>query len=287
MTESTPHSPQPSSSGNSSPDVSPDSRPDSPPDSLWGDRALPAAGETLSLSVGPVHLRIRRVENEIWIAHRHDGDGPAPEEAADWSRWALRKGSEPQLRLSPALPDRMMVVKVEQPFTLLSRAEARIYSRVGAWIRLEVVGERGTWRLTEIPTERLSDTWWGDYRGGETAYWLATKARRQLTDDLFEPWRIMCTLQLSNLSEDDLPVEKLGLRVEHLSVFEKDGRLWAEETQVAYQGEDEGSDIRMDDLPPREAEGAREVTPARTQSTGFRARTFARLRSLSPFGTGG
>lgn len=237
-------------------------------------------------------LWVRRVQNEVRVASHHLDDGPLPEggeppDEVDWSRWALRESDPRTFRLSPALPDRMLVVKMEQPFTLLSRAEARIYMRVEAWIRIEVLTGDRTYRLTEIPTERLSDTWWGDFLMGETAYWLATKARRELTDDLFQPWLIMCVLQLSNRSHDDLAVEKLGLRVEHLSVFEATGRLWAEETVVAYHGEDEGSDIRMDDLPPREAEDAREITPARTQSRGFRARTFARLKALSPFGLGG
>jgi hypothetical protein len=40
----------------------------------------------------------------------------------------------------------------------------------------------------------------------------------------------------------------------------------------------------MDDKPPHEAKGAREITPARTQARSFRARTFARLRALSVFG---
>lgn len=258
----------------------------------WGDRPLPESGGTERLEIGPVTLWIRRVKNEVRVASLHQDDHPPewnvpPEE--EWSRWALREGEEDStLRLVPALPDRMLVVKAEQPFTLMSRAEARIYMRVGAWIRLEIVSPAGkAKKLTEIPIDRLSDTWWGDFLGGETAYWLATKARRELTDDLFEPWLIMCALQLSNRSVDDLPVEKLGLRVEHLSVFEKDNRLWAEETVVAYRGEAEGSDIRMDDRPPAEAADAREITPARTQSRGFRVRTFARLKALSPFGFGG
>ena len=262
------------------------------PASPWGERSLPASRETSRLTVGPVTLWIRTLRNEIRVASHHRDDGPLPEdgappEEADWSRWAFQDGEEHTLRLSPALPDRMLVVKMEQPFTLLSRAEARIYMRVGAWIRVEAVGAGESYTLTEIPTERLSDTWWGDFLGGETAYWLTTKARRELTDDLFEPWRVMCVLQLANGSRDDLPVEKLGLRVDHLSVFESGDRLWAEETVVAYRGEDEGSDIRMDDRPPAEADDAREITAARIQSRGFRVRTFSRLKALSPFGFGG
>ena len=119
---------------------------------------------------------------------------------------------------------------------------------------------------------------------GQIAYWLTTKARRELRPELFEPNLTIAVLQLRNRSSDDLAVEKLALRVEHLSIYEHEGNLWAEETQVDYQGEALGSDIRMDDRPPAEAAGAREITPARAQARGFRARTFAKLKALSTFG---
>jgi hypothetical protein len=186
----------------------------------------------------------------------------------------------------PAFPDRPLVVKPEHPFTLMRRAHARVYMRVPLWVRLEAVEEehgKGS-LLVEVPTERLSETWWGDFRDGELAYWLTTSARRELRDELFEPHLVISTLQLENHSEGALPVEKLALRVEHLSIYEKEGRLWAEEVRVEYRGEAEGSDIIMDDEPPHEAEGAREITPARAQTRSFRARTFARLRALSGLG---
>jgi hypothetical protein len=259
------------------------------PGDLWGERTPPAPGETHRLAVGPLAIWIRGVQNELWVAHScADPWEPAPEElpdAAEWSRWAMR--DEPhRLRVLPVFPDRPLVVKPEHPFTLLRRAHARVYMRVPPWVRLEVVAghERSGAVLTEIPTERLSDTWWGDFQDGELAYWLRTKARRELREELFEPHLVMSTLQLENHSEDALRVEKLSLRVEHLSIYEKDGWLWAEEVRVEYRGEDEGSDIHMDDHPPREAEGARELTPARAQARSFRARTFARLRALSGLG---
>jgi hypothetical protein len=179
-----------------------------------------------------------------------------------------------------------LVVKPEHPFTLLRRASARVYVRVPAWIRLEAVGQRGGGAsvLAEIPTVHLSDTWWGDFQDGELAYWLSTSGRRALTPDFFEDHMVMGVIQLDNLSQDDLRVEKLSLRVEHLSIYEKDGCLWAEEVRVDYHGEDEGSDIHMDDKPPEEAAGAREITPARAQKRSFRTRTFARLKALSGWG---
>jgi hypothetical protein len=256
----------------------------------WGERSTPADGETLQVDVGPLTLWIKSVENEIWLASaRGAGDGRSrpegPPDDLEWSRWAMR--DEPHhLRITPCLPDRALVVKPDHPFTLTRRAQARIYMRVPAWVRVEAVesAKGKPIRLAEVATAPLSDTWWGDFLDGELAYWLSTKARRGFTPELFASDQIMSVLQLDNLSDDDLVVEKLLVRVEHLSVYQDEDRLWAEEVRVEYHGEAEGSDIRMDDRPPREATGAREITPARTQATTFKARTFARLRALSGFG---
>lgn len=259
------------------------------PSGLWGDRPMPKAGETQRLDVGPLTVWLRSVENELWVTFlrsEQSGDPPADVPVdAEWSRWAL-PSDHGLVRVSPVLADRPLVIKPEQPFTLVRRAKARIYMRVPVWVRLETMAAPSARRtlITEIPTVHLSDTWWGTVQEGEMAFWLATKGRRHMTPDLFEPHLAISTVQLDNHSEDDLPVEKHALRVEHLSLYEKDGWLWAEEVRVEYHGEDEGSEIHMDDMPPREAEGAVEISPARFQAHSFRARTFARLRALSPWG---
>lgn len=259
------------------------------PEDLWGERPAPKPGQVERVDVGPLTLWLRGVPNEIWISHaRPDRSRPAADGApddAEWSRWALAERPH-RLRLRPVFPDRPLVLKPEHPFTLLRRAEARLFVRIPAWVRLEAVEEdRGrTSVLTEIPTEPLSDTWWGSFLDGEMAYWLTTKGRRTVTPDLFEPHRVMSTLHLSNRSEDDLSVEKLALRVEHLSIYVKEGWLWAEEVEVHYHGEEEGSEIHMVDRPPAEARGAHEISPARAQVRSLRARTFARLRAWSGFG---
>jgi hypothetical protein len=260
------------------------------PTDLWGDGLPPAHGETRAVDVGPVRIWLRGVENEVWVGHYGAAAGEAPREAPpetppadiEWSRWALRDVPH-KLRIRPTFPNRPLVVKLEHPFTLLRQAEARVYMRVPAWVCLEVVEESNATAsvLCEIPTGHLSETWWGDFTEGELAYWLPTLGKRTLSPEFFEPNIITSPVQLANRSTDDLRVEKLVLRVEHLSIYEKDGWLWAEEVTVHYRGAEEGSEIHMDDTPPTEVPDAREISPARAQVRSFRARTFSRLKALS------
>lgn len=251
----------------------------------WGEHAIPS-GEPLTIQLGPLALWARTAADEVWLAHAPgDGTRADPEPAAEpppaegWIRWAVPGGTD-RISLSPLFPSRPVVAEPELSFRLLPGAEARVFVRVPLWARVWVAaGEERT--LTEIPTVVLSDTWWGGFTEGELCYWLATTARRQVPPEVFAPHLAVCPLHLSNRSGEELEVERLALRVAHLSVFSDEGRFWADETRVRYRGEDHGSEIEVAGRPPGEAPSAVRVTGPRSPvSRGFRARTFARLKEL-------
>lgn len=194
------------------------------------------------------------------------------------------------MELRPALPDRTVVLKPEQAFRLLPRAEARVYIRVPLWLRIELpLSEDGNSLLLEsIPSLAMSDTWWGGFMEGELTYWLPTTARREIPAELHIPHVAVCPLQMTNESDMDLEVEKLAFRVAHLSLFvDAEGHLWGDETRVSYRGEVEGSQIDMSGGPPPDAGHALLVaTPRAPLQKGFRARTFQRLMALPGVGGG-
>ena len=259
--------------------------PDRPPPEPWGSFVL-EDGEERRAVLGPLTLHLERLGDEIRLAHSREGAAPdarPSRRGLEWSRWATRDGAAP-LTLTPTFADRPLVVAPEEPFHLLAGASARIYVRVPLWVKVESgppAGPEGTTTLATLPCIPFSDTWWGDTEEGELAHWLTTHARRSLSEALFEPHLAICPLQLMNRSEEDLHVDKVALRVGYLSLYVDEGRIWSDETRVHYQDHDEGSRLEMDGRPPQEAEGARLLAPARHgMGRGFRARTFARLRSI-------
>jgi hypothetical protein len=248
------------------------------PASPWRRQELPPGGST-SLPVGPLTLRLRRQGDELWIGTRPTPGAEAPERTlpeSGWTRWALPAGPEVAIHLSPGLPDRLVVVEPQVPFRLAPGADARVYIRVPVWVQLRL-GDRGGPLLGEFPTLLMSNTWWGDMADGSLGYWLETSARRSLTPDLLQPHLAVCAMELSNRSREPLPVDKIALRVIHLSVFGTGAGLWCEEVRVRYQGGDD-SHVEMSGRPPAEAEDAILLTPPRVPADrGLRARTFARL----------
>lgn len=254
----------------------------------WGAHSLAENGDVLTVRVGPLVVWARMRSEEVWLAHEPGDWSRAEEEPAEepppesegWTRWPVPDAAR-GIRLSPAFPPRPVVVKPELSFRLLPRTTARIYVRVPLWVQV-TVPRGGNTRLTEIPTLTLSDTWWGEFSDGELCYWLPTSAQRRVRPGTVGPHQAVCPLDLSNRSGDELEVEKVALRVAHLSIFRADEGFWADATRVRYRGAEEGSEIEVTGRAPESAAGAVPVTEPRSPLTrSFRARTFSRLRTLS------
>lgn len=258
--------------------------------SPWGLRSV-RAGTVSHVRVGPRVIWLTIRHGEIWLAHKEAGDVPVsgePPEDAPWSRWATPNGEE-EVLLRPAFPDRSVVLSPERPFTLLPGALVRIFVRVPFWIRVELPVATGkSLLLLELPSAAMSDTWWGDFHDGELAYWLPISARRAMTPELFEPQLGVCPLVLENLSDTDLSVDKLAFRMTNLSIFAKGSELWADESRVQFQGDEDGSHVHITGHPAEEAADAVLVAGPRAPIIrGLKARTFARInRAISGMGGG-
>jgi hypothetical protein len=247
----------------------------------WGELDL-RPEESHAVRLGTLELDIKRVDSEVWVRVARSPAG-ADSHANAWERWPVPPRMRVELR--PAVPDRLLVVSPETTYHLPPHAEARVYVRMPLFAQLVLVDDRTETVALDLPSIVLSDTWWGTFTEGELGYWLTTKARTQLTDDLFVPHSCMCPFRLKNESAQALHVERFAVRVAHLTIFADGGRHWTDEVDVRYEDSPEGSEIRFGSRPPAEAPTARLLGSPRVPiNRRFHARTFDRLRSLSHLG---
>ena len=247
----------------------------------WGALEL-ADGETRSLDLGTLRLVVRRTAEEVWVQAQRAPRLSDPAEG-DWQRWSA--APEARVAVRPAMPDRLLVVSHEHSYHLPPRREGKVYVRIPLFVQVLLEDQRTEQVLVDMPSVVLSHTWWGTLEEGELGYWLTTKARAALTDDLFLPHFGVCPLRLFNASSDALPVQRFALQVPHLSLFSDGQKTWTDEVRVRYEGSPEGSEIRFGEEPPGEADGADLLAGPRFPATrGLHMRTFDRLRHLSTLG---
>lgn len=227
-------------------------------------------------TAGDLQLRAKAEEDEIWISGKYPAHPSSGKQQAEWSRWALKKPS-PSLNIVPVFPDRSVVVQPENPFWLLPGVQVRVYVRVPIWVSLRLPARENR-LLAELPSVVLSLTWFGTPTEGELCYWISSSARRTPASDNGQEHLAICPLQLKNTSNEDLSVQKICLRVKWLALFERDGRLWSNETKVQFRGAADASHVQVQSGPPGEAAGAELISPAREGfKRGSVLRTFFEL----------
>ncbi len=266
----------------------------------WGERAVPL-GDFTRFRIGPLEIAWCWVANELRISTRDLGaeglalvreagldrpapiaPGPAPTEPI-WTRWVVPQTSS-RVSVRPVFPDRPLILSPDHPLRLLPTAEARIYVRIPVWVRLELPGVPPK-QLTDLPTVILSETWFGSFMDGELCYWSPTTARRQMNPAVLAEHLAVAPIHIVNESSEPLHVEKLCLRVQHLTLFSLEGHLWGDETRIAYQGGGQFSRVRWSGRPPNEASGAVLLAPPREPVQNWLTYfTFDRLMGLSAAG---
>lgn len=239
-------------------------------DSIWSEVTL-QEGMEHEQQIGTLYYRMEVEQEEVWIGyiHRENGkDQPTSsdeitEDEWEWHRWSFAKLPR-KIHLKPYLPDKAMVVHSEYPQRLLPGDQARIFIGIPSMIRFESDHSKDL-PLLELPSEQLSRTWFGDRLEGELCYWWSTRARRKMPEMNRESTRIGCPVKIINKSDEELYFEKFCHRVTRLQVYLYEEGLWTEETEIAYKGEEDLSDVTVQGRLPREFKGAKKISPAREE----------------------
>ena len=247
---------------------------------FWKNHSLDEDESVQHLTLGDLHLWMKARKQEIWIGQRYEKDSTdsytdQPPEDLEWSRWATKE-SVTDLNVSPVFPDLPIVVFSEYPLKVLPGTSIDIYTRIPIWIRI-CLGKTD-YVLLELPTVKLSRTWFGTPVEGELCYWSTTKARRSLLNVEKKPYLVNCPIKIINKATEDLNFEKFCYRVELLKIHDCENELWADETLISYQGEELLSDITMTGrLPKGMAEGTVVSGPRSKTSKNLAIRTFHKL----------
>jgi len=135
--------------------------------------------------------------------------------------------------------------------------------------------------MCEIPSVRLSDTWFGTPANGDLCYALDSTLERS-SADLDIGLRAVCSLILRNSAKEDLKFERIAVHVEHLKLFSADDRFWTNEITVAFRGTEEVSNVTYGTTPPSTVSGACRVSgPRQSFDRSLIKRSFNLFREIA------
>lgn len=240
----------------------------------WQADAFPS-GEGRRWQIGPLELWTYHLDGEWQIAYRSLDDEAL--EAAPWSGERVTAMSEElpqierfaagaeadQIRLQPRVADRSVVARPHVPFHVLPGQTAKLYVSTPLWVEVKV--GRTARSLREIPTKRLSDTWFGSStREGELAYSLKTHARVRLGEMPVRAYRAITPVVFENVGGGVLQVDRMNLPVPYISLYANaGGQLWTQAVTLTRHEDAEMADLDVEKGPPEEAGEATRVSEAR------------------------
>lgn len=232
--------------------------------------------------IGPRTLWLFHGLDEWRVMHRQSDDPmegtstvrvPIPE--AEWTsvldpdlpeeqtvRFSFRH-ADGHVALHPALADRPIVARPENPTHIPSGEEITLYVSTPLWIRIEL--GRAANATHEIPSSRPSDTWVGpSTREGELCYATRTTGRIRLDHLPLRPHRAVTPLLIRNRASDALLLERVQLPTQHLALYESpDHGLWTQAVTLHREEGREGADVRITPGAPRQIAKARRIAEPR------------------------
>lgn len=256
---------------------------------LWG-KLNPDQNEIQKFTLGQVTIFIQWKEYEIGIAHIYPGPKTKNlsqkniPENLEWQRWPLISKSS-KLQISPALPDRPLLVKPETSLNLIGNSEIKIFFRFPVSIKISILSNSRTEELIQIPSIKLSNTWFGNFREGQICYSVISGVRSEIETDNNRLYMAICPLLLRNKSIDSFKVDKICLRSDHISLFLHQNQIWTDDISISYSGKNETNQVHFSGKQPSDLSGAKQIAkPRDVVKKSLYASSFSTIRDL--YGSG-
>ena len=255
----------------------------------WGNYAI-AEKELRYWRIGPSTLWIQRLVHEWRVYHSQRPDAIDSslvvyaltslgdiEPFAVLNRFVFSRVGE-KISLLPSLADRAVVVRPEDPLSIMSGEEATLYVSTPLWIR--ITAENSNKVLLEVPSYRPSDTWFGTSTlEGELCYASRTSGRLELADLPFRPHRATTPIRLQNRTKETLRLERIKVPVKYLALFQgEDTFLWTQTATLICEGGGDMAALQLGRRPPKEAGQVIKIGEARERAEkNLMVRVFSKL----------
>ncbi len=215
----------------------------------WSD--LKGGSAVADLELDRLTLSLRHGPEECWLEYCYNSlvDGERCAGPQQSMRFLLSKGGD-GIRIAPQLADRPVVTRPLVPTELLPRERTTLLVSTVVWARIHV----GEQTLAELPTLRLSDTWFGaNTRRGELCYATQTRARLQKDHLSNSAFRAITPITITNEGIDNLKLERINVPVPHLTLYCDGERFWTSALSVIREKNLGTAELHIDAKPPTNA----------------------------------
>lgn len=262
-------------------------------ENLWQETLSFEYDKNYKLTVGALELYASLLESEWQFRHRYITEDETkserqinlsvvknlPQTNLELMRFIhADKGNSLQVR--PCLANKNIVAKPYTPVFLPSQQTMTIYISTPVW--LAIFQNQLRQPLLEIPTFKLSDTWFGPKPHiGELCYSSQFSGRISLDSLPKRSSRIITPVRITNNGEGNLKLEKISIPCDYLAIYvNKEQALWTPTLSIIRETEQSRTRIAIDKtLHPALLDAQRIAEPRVSDQTRLLSKTIDMLFS--------
>lgn len=160
----------------------------------------------------------------------------------------LVSGGRRHVTIAPRLADRAVVSRPFVSTGLLPQESTTLIVGTPLWAEVRM-GDRA---LTELPTSRPSDTWFGaDTRNGELCYATQTRARLNLDAVERSAFQALTAVTVINRGGDNLSLDRINVPVPHLTLYCDGSRFWTSSLTITREKDLTTAKLTIEGKPPK------------------------------------
>lgn len=179
------------------------------------------------LKVGKTILCIDRYQQEWRIA--------CSQETTQTLGYMLNTQSkDADIHILPVLPKHSMIFYLENELFIPPKGESLLYGSIPIYIRVELGAPPKI--LEEIPTQTLTETWYGpDTQTGELCYAAPLPASANLDNLPHDSTQVICPISIVNHRSESLLLKEIYVPLPSLSIYhDLQNHLWTEQLHVLF-----------------------------------------------------
>lgn len=224
----------------------------------WGESAI-QSGKRLQLLCGDLQLEILPKDNEWLVQYQLSKDltvfkaklsyGDASDEAIEFENKQrfVSNNLPDHVILQPALADRSITCKPKVTVTLFPRQQVSLFVGLPLWLQLHMEGIATA--ILDIPTVRISDSWFGpDTRKGVICYASTNNEQLDLKPTINHGTRASLEVRVNNNSDQILSLDKVSIPVPHLALYVDKDRKFCTRRMTLTREQDENASLAIDDV---------------------------------------
>lgn len=154
-------------------------------------------------------------------------------------------GNSGELILVPALPNKAVVFRNNKNIKVSAGESTRLFFTIPLSMQFYFDEVKDENRLIEVPTRRLSDTWFGEIDEGEPAYSIGSTYFKSISEAETRVWEALASVEIVNNTFGVLDLQRLILRVEEFNLYRKGNQILTNHVTIEFKGQEQVESVNL------------------------------------------